>query len=727
MPALSTTQRTALTAFSAAADIPLATQQLSLRVRTGTVQRSFEQNGATVGDGLRYQIATAADRLRLSALLSTTLNIATTRTNYGGNGSSLFSQTVWSTRNAGRFAFALAAGAGDPQASNIDFTTDPSLLQYSCRAHAAFGATAGDAPGNPAQRSARAAWSGDFPNGAVTLTAFTQSVRNATVPALANASALGWLPAGYVAAATAAYADPLVCGDAPGAGRTPAVYLSTFVSGASEQFNGLRLDSDLHLRRLRAHVFADALEATAASADPRLTSATSLTPSGTQILGVPRLSGGVDLAYQWPGVRGLVSVTASAANNARNLPAYALLTAGIEKPFAGGVASAYVTNVFNTYSGLFATTALGLPLRSGGGIAVPFAGIPFAPRELHVAIRFGVGPDRVGLSSGSALPAQAGNVLTEPRISGFPSQPPAQPFRVAADAAGCTRESAALDRQIFDPIARFVATLEHEGAAAVARPASTTLTPLQGVDVHYVAQRAAYSLIISTGRIDALRAIAACNFLHIGSAEEAQDHDVYIPPAVNRFRQKIMFAPALGLYLVKVAQPEHDDLRVYALSADRPPDTAFGLRAACPAEVRPTVEAAVEELSRYFVHDDVSRAHSWRIVKHTAAGGSWYSLYNNDTAVIHGLIACSHVSGAAPAELAQRGLGSAAATVPELRTAGRTVRAHRRTRCAAELADSPRVRTAGKTRPSSKRTRWSKSLIKLLIHPLFLTQLVYEV
>ncbi|MBV8366112.1 MAG: hypothetical protein JO194_06400, partial [Candidatus Eremiobacteraeota bacterium] len=223
----------------------------------------------------------------------------------------------------------------------------------------------------------------------------------------------------------------------------------------------------------------------------------------------------------------------------------------------------------------------------------------------------------------------------------------------------CTADNQKIARPLLDQIKAYVAAVEatktSAGYPAVA-PASTPA--IDGVDVAYHKTDASYALVFTQTKPGSIRGFISCAPLHVGTADNAKQLNLYIPPASAFNRFPLAYAPEAGLYLVRQPQVAgQEQFRLYKLPAT-PPTEPFALTSGsqCTDEVKPTAVSLLGALQSYFANFDPSNPPAtapagWTVTTHKVAGGYWSELQLADISRFPAVLYCGHISTGTPDDI----------------------------------------------------------------------------
>ncbi|HTD35037.1 MAG TPA: hypothetical protein VK665_15335 [Candidatus Elarobacter sp.] len=295
-----------------------------------------------------------------------------------------------------RFRYSGAAGTklvdlGSPQ--NAGVLADPASAEYDCANGAAF--VTGPGATGVRSHAANHDLSMTLTRGAakLTLAAYAHDYRNASIgaiPFVAASLPTGYFPNGYLGAVEQQYALASGCA---GTLSTQRIFVQQAVIGANVAYRGVGANAHLPLGRAwSVDVDAGVERARITGADPLLR-ATPYYP-GAPLPGVPSYKGNVVVTWQ-PAQRvsALLSAAVSGPHNARQLPAYAVVNAALEREISPSSRIALLaTNIFDTLTDPFVSTRLAVPLSDGFGRRIPTFASPLLPRRLELRYSVQVAP-----------------------------------------------------------------------------------------------------------------------------------------------------------------------------------------------------------------------------------------------------------------------------------------------------------------------------------------------
>lgn len=593
--------------------------------------------------------------------------------------------TNWQPTSSDSYAFAYNIGGVAPHAGRQGILTDPGQLRIDCNGDIAYGSAPGDEPGASSSSSARLSYSHRANWGLVSGQLYRQVQNDIVLPVEVNGTALlGEFPANYFANAQNVF--DTTCGVPPTTPFGPQnTYFSTPIANVQRVYEGAHLNGFFQLGGVVLEPYYDVQVAKAISADPRFTNPYAITISGNQLPNVPLHRAGLTLDYRArrSAVEWLADANYTGSNNSQNLPAYWTADAGVSTQLQRGELTFAVSNIFNTYGGIFATPENAVPYTTANGTIIPTIARPNTPRQLSLTYtaRFGSGVQQ-GAQSASSLPnGDQGYAVGGPgpggpggpggRRGGFrefgaplPSTPPSDPFAINATPM-CTADAQKSAQTVLDGLRAYTKHIEAAKTAA-GYPESMPAPDIPGIGVTYHGMKSTYALSIAVKQPTQMRSLFGCTTFHVTDEQTAQQRSLYLAPSNGGmfFRPTVTFMPSVGLYFVR-RQPQAgaETFRVYKLPTT-PPKTPFALRTSqtCTSDMHGVAQQMLAQLQAHFSTN--APAPGWTITPHTATAGTWYSLEPSDIGAVPAIINCSRVAVASKDDLTK--LGWDAATPPSL-------------------------------------------------------------
>ncbi|MDQ6930566.1 MAG: TonB-dependent receptor, partial [Candidatus Eremiobacteraeota bacterium] len=534
--------------------------------------------------------------------------------------------------------------------------SDPSSLRFDCDGNIAYGTAPGDVPGTSSSTDARLNWQHRLKRGVVTTSVYRQVQSGVVLPTQVNGTAVNGFPNGYLGAVQDAYDSPGGC-NRPGAiFGAQNIYFSVPVGGVRRVYQGISVAATIAAGNFNFQPYYDITQAQIFSNDPRINNPYSIVSSGKQLPNTPLHKAGLTVDYKAPNshVETLFTAQYVGANNAQNLPAYTLVDAGVEAQLERGSLVFAANNIFNTQSGIFATNAGAVPYTTANGKFIPTIARPNTPREFQVTYT---------VPFGSAATNAPARLLPAPRGPGrrfalaeLPGAPPPDPFAMTTSDA-CPSKAQQDAAPIVAQLKRYVAKIEATKTAGGYPDAVPGAPDIAGVHVVYRKTGTSYALSLEgTGTAAKGFALApACFAIHAAQGEDARNRGLFVPEATPFARPALQFMPAVGLYIVRATpQAGQQSFRLYRLPVQAP-SAPFAAQSApaCTSAMRPVAQSLLGELQGYFVSGRPLK--SWKVVAHSATGGAWYELTNDDAASLPALLNCGHISAASSAEIKAAG------------------------------------------------------------------------
>ncbi len=647
-----------------------------------------------------YEALTLTDTIHSSDKLTLAESVGISAATGSGGPTALGSlAATWRPDSKDTYNASYSVGGVAASAGHSTILTDPASLRFNCNGtlkasdDTAYGSAPGDEPGPSSSISYRVGYTHAIHGGSMSLQLYDQIQAGVLLPIQVNGSALppGIYPDGYLAQVAAIYNSPAGCGQAPGTPFTAEqLYFSTPISGVKRIYQGGELTGYASFGDLVVQPYYNVTVSKAISNSSYFTNPLSITISGNQLPNVPLQKAGVVFDYKAPRsiLEYLADAQYTAGNNPNNLPAYTTFDAGVTAALQRGSLTLAVSNITNTYAGIFASPIYAVPYVTLGGATIPTVARPLTPRTVSVTYgtRFGQGAPSTQTGSAFNIPRGAGgggrgNDANGPpgggngqggggfrnAFSPLPTSPPANPLDVSTDAQRCSSENAAQAQALSSELKTYVAQIEAAKTAS-GYPATVASPVLADATATYHGLGDTYALTIVPKGTNRMRALAGCFALHIARADDVTARKLYAPSSSLFFVPQIIFTPSVGLYFVaRQAAAGQEQFRVYALPS-APPKDPFQVRTAttCVGDAKNIATQALNELRAYFSAPVIGsiKAPSFTITPHTSAGGTWYELDPGDPSVIGAMLQCGRVATATADELTQRGFDGK--VVPEM-------------------------------------------------------------
>ena len=578
---------------------------------------------------------------------------------------------TWSPSSADTFTGSYDLGGVAPHAGRNGVITDPQSLRFDCNGNVAYGSAPGDQPSASSSTSARLSWAHNLRIGSVNTSIYRQVQNGVVLPTQVNGSVLaGSFPPGYFNLAQGVYDSSAGCnaGTAPFGPQN--IYFSVPVGGVQRVYEGAQIAANLSLGNLNVQPYYNITVAKANTADPRIDNAYSIVHPGAQLPNTPLHKAGITLDYKAPrsAIEGLFSAQYTGSNNSQNLPAYTIFDAGINAHLTHGDLTFAANNIFNTFGGIFASNDNAVPYTTIGGTQIATIARPNSPRQYSITytVPFGFGVKTTSTSSVLAQAvsgAEGGGPNGGGRRGGFmagitplPATAPTNPFALNTANTACDADAQKNAQPVLSQLQAYTQTIE-AAKTGVGYPASVPGAPIiPGVAVGYHKIGASYALSLEVQRsVPALAKLPACLSIHLAQPEDVASRGLYQPQSSLFFRPSLQFMPAVGFYVARPVQtPGQASFRLYKLPAT-PPGAPFQLVTtdSCTAEAKPVATRMLAELKSIFTGGKTLP--SWKVTSHTASGGTWYELQNDDVTTVPALLNCGHVSAATTDEIKAAG------------------------------------------------------------------------
>ncbi|GAC1387712.1 MAG: hypothetical protein NVSMB31_00490 [Vulcanimicrobiaceae bacterium] len=580
----------------------------------------------------------------------------------------------WTPAASDTYSASFSLGGVAAHAGPLGNLSDPHSLRFDCNGNVAYGNAPGDVPGASSSTDMRVTWQHKLKNGVVNTSLYRQVQSGVLLNTQVNGTVLaGVLPAGYLSAVQTLYDSPGGCNAGAGAPfGAQNVYFGVPIGGVKRVYQGLQLAANLAFGNVNVQPYYDITQAQAISGDPRISNSYSFITSGGQLPNTPLHKAGLTVDYKAPrsSVEWLATAQYVGSNNSQNLPAYTMVDAGVDVHLAHGDLTIAGNNLFNAYGGIFTTNAGAVPYTTQGGGKVATIARPNAPRQFSFTytIPFGasarsapsvtlasrIGGDGEGGPAGRGGPG--GRLFN---LTPLPAAPPADPLAVTASAT-CTADAQKNIAPFLGQLKAYLAKIEMSKSANGYPDKVAGAPELPGASVVYHKTGTSYALTLGVQRVSAMSspaaaALPACLAIHVAQPEDVQSRGLYAPPPALFARPALQFMPAVGFYIPR-QQPQagQQSFRLYKLPTT-PPATPFMTRAndTCTAQVLPQATKLLAELEAYF--KDGKALQNWKVTAHTAAGGTWFELANDDIATIPMLLNCGHISAGSSEEIKATG------------------------------------------------------------------------
>jgi len=572
---------------------------------------------------------------------------------------------TWRPTSVDTYTASYAVGGAAPQPSRSQILTDPASMRFDCNGNVAYGNAPGEQPGASSSISARVGYTRSMRVGNVSVQIYRQVQNDVVLPTQVNGTvleALGDITPQYIAEIEQVFQSAGGCNTTATLGASQ-LYFTTPIGGVTRVYEGGQLTGFASLGGLVVEPYYDVTVSKALSNDLRINNPYSITIPGNQLPNVPLQKAGVVLDYKarHSAIEWLADAQYVAANNPNNLPAYTTYDAGASLQTAHGSLTGAVSNITNTYAGVFTSPANSVPYTTLGGIKVPTLARPLTPRSysLTYTVRFGAGASqlsngtlasRQGASAGGGRGGFGGAALP------LPTSPPVAPFDVTQDPSRCAAADAATASQLSTALKSFVAAIE---AAKTPSGYPATMTPPVPDDatITYHGMGTTYALAIVPKGTVRLRALFGCLPVHIARDDDVKARNLYVPASTVFFRPQLNFMPVVGLYVYfRPQQPGRETFRFYALPSS-PPANAFAIVKSdrCGTDVSAIASPALAELNAYFSSGRATKPKLWTVTAHAATAGAWYELDAADPSAIPAIIACGHVAAGQSADLKKLG------------------------------------------------------------------------
>lgn len=578
--------------------------------------------------------------------------------------------TNWQPTTSDSYAFQYNIGGVAPHAGRAGVLTDPAQLRIDCTGDIAYGNAPGDEPGASSSTSARLSYTHRLNGGLISAQVYRTSQNGIVLPVNVNGAQLvnsGIFPPNYFAIANQTLVNDCGAPAVPAFGPQD-TYFSMPIGGVQRVYEGFHLVGFFTLmRNLVVEPSYDTQVAVANSTDPRFANPYAITISGAQLPNIPLHRGALVLDYKAPhsNVEWLADANYTSGNNWQNLPAYTTADAGVDIQTQRGSFTFAISNIFNTYSGLFATSQGAVPYRTANGVLIPTISHPNPPRQLSFTYtaRFGQNAQQSNVTTAPTIAGDRGGPNGRFRRGAFfnaplPQAPPSDPFAMNVTPI-CTADAQKAALPIMNALKAYVAQVNAAKSAAGTYPATMGAPVIPGIAVEYHGLKTTYALTLTLKQPSLMRSLFGCTQFHVADLQTAQQRSLYIPPAAGGgmfFRPSVTFMPSVGLYFVRQPpQAGQESFRLYKLPS-APPVAPFQLHAPstlCTADLHALAQRSLAALQSHFVTG--SPAEGWTITPHIAKSGTYYTLEPDDIGMVPAILNCGHVASAAKDDLAKVG------------------------------------------------------------------------
>ncbi|MDQ2992530.1 MAG: TonB-dependent receptor, partial [Candidatus Eremiobacteraeota bacterium] len=523
-------------------------------------------------------------------------------------------------------------------------------------------------PGASSSTSARLSYTHAWKNASFSSSFYRQSQLGVVLPTQVNGSilqSLGILPPGYVDIVQGIFRSPAGCSASPSVPfGAQNLYFRTPIGGAQRLYEGATVSGYFSLGGLVVQPYYNVTVVHANSADLRIDNPYSTTISGAQLPGQPLHRAGLTLDYKAKGsaLEWIADAQYTGPNNGNNLPAYTTFDAGLQATLQRGTLAFAVSNITNTYSGIFRSPVNSVPQQTQGGLPIPTLAAPLAPRSYSFTYNFRTGAKPGSVASALPNDSARGDGPGGPGGRGgrgqggfgrffqpLPSVAPADPLALNTSAA-CTSDGQAQAKAVLDPVKAYIAQIEAAKTAA-GYPATMPAPMIPNVTVTYHGLGSTYALSIIDKSASRLRATFPCLTLHIATQDDVKARDLYQSPQSVFFVPSITYMPSVGLYFAqRPPQSGQESFRLYKLPTVAP-KAPFAVMASdrCTSDLKSTATQLLDELQKHFAGG--APTPSWTITPHVAKSGTYYELSSDDVSAIPAILQCGRVATATTDEL----------------------------------------------------------------------------
>ncbi|GAC1540452.1 MAG: hypothetical protein NVS2B17_16730 [Candidatus Velthaea sp.] len=415
-----------------------------------TVNSSRFVVGSSVSNASQsYQLA---DSLKVNDKLTLGANASIASTS--GAGSSFIGglNAAWRPTTADAYATSFSVGSSQPGAGVPRTLSDPASARFNCAAQTANVSGPGDLPGKQAAINYDATWTHQGRRGQFSIDMYRQTQTGQLVNAQIAATSLGFAASDpYIAAITGYYQGAYACG-AGAVLPVSNVLVSEPVGGTTRVYQGFNLSGRIGFGpNITVFPSYASTSAVITAADSRLSGLNSTTIVGGQIPGRPVHSGNLTIDGLLPhlGLELLANARYVGSNNSQHIAPYVLANLGVSHAVGIGRMTFFVSNAFNTESGVLSSLAFAQPIATSGGNQLYIAANPNQPRSFNISYSFNTGAQRgagfARAAAGSAASPAAGGQRARGLGTFAPFPPPAgvDPLSVATARPDCKPEDAA--------------------------------------------------------------------------------------------------------------------------------------------------------------------------------------------------------------------------------------------------------------------------------------------
>jgi hypothetical protein len=286
----------------------------------------------------------------------------------------------------------MASHEGNPANSNYvpGSLADPHTATYDCATGTALIGTPNQRPNDVHASRVQAGWTHTTPRDSISAAVYDErytgvTLTQASVAALNDTSTV--LPPSYLATVVAGYGSIGRCSQPLALDR---VFLVHDVSGLALHYRGVNVAlSHTFGPSLTMQLRYDLQSSVLARAGSGLGGTSSPYIEGAQIPGEPLQRIGLTASYAFRD--GKTEMVANgqyvSANNANRLPAYAIVSAAIERKLSSAASLDIVaTNVGHRYVGLFSSNRYAVPLSTGAGPPLLLNAAPLSQPDIFVRL-----------------------------------------------------------------------------------------------------------------------------------------------------------------------------------------------------------------------------------------------------------------------------------------------------------------------------------------------------
>jgi hypothetical protein len=388
---------------------------------------------------------------------------------------------AWQPTAVDAFTGSIDAGSAQP-GNNVNRSfSDPTAAQINCQAGTAIVSGPGDEPSHQSSLSFNSSWTHQVRHAQSTIGLSSQVQQGQLVQALLS-QPLTPFPGNYLTgppnAVTGAPTSvdgeyTQVCGSG-----APTVFVSTPIGGTRRLYESVNFSGRYQIGNNVVVLPTYSINVVKLlAADDTAALAGSPTIIGAQLPGRPLHRGGLTLdALHSPSqTEFLANAQYTGPGNFQHLGAYVTASAGISHQFGPGRATLFETNIFGTYTALFATDANAQPEPLSGGGQLQTAAFPLSPRTLTLSYNFVLGGPPPPASFARVQPAPP---TPAPQRRGFrlalvPPPPGVDPLSLATSRASCTADEQTNAKPLFEQLRAYVTAYE----------AKATLPPVDSLDV----------------------------------------------------------------------------------------------------------------------------------------------------------------------------------------------------------------------------------------------------